>query len=52
VGVQDRAFVSQAFALEYGDETRPPIPLLRNMSDAREAAEQTYADHMRETGYE
>ena len=50
VGVMDSAFVSQAFALEYGDETTPPVPLLRTAGDALEAADTAYMDHMREAG--
>lgn len=29
IGVQDNAVLSQAFALEYGDENQPPTPLFR-----------------------
>jgi hypothetical protein len=29
IGVHDSALSSQAFALEYGDENRPPTPLFR-----------------------
>lgn len=29
IGVHDTALTSQAFALEYGDENRPPSPLFR-----------------------
>ena len=40
IGVQDEAFVSQAFALEYGDEVRPPSPLFRTLGpDLREASD-------------
>lgn len=40
IGVQDEAFVSQAFALEYGDEVRPPTPLFRTMTaDMRNAGD-------------
>jgi hypothetical protein len=40
IGVQDAALVSQAFALEYGDEVTPPSPLLRTLSaDVRGAGE-------------
>ena len=40
VGVRDREFRSQAFALEYGDEVRPPTPLFRTLTeDVREASD-------------
>lgn len=40
LGVQDDMFASQAFALEYGDEVRPPNPLFRTLNqDARRANE-------------
>lgn len=40
VGVRDNAFVSQAFALEYGDEVQPPTPLFRTLTeDMREAGQ-------------
>ena len=46
VGVRDEEFVSQAFALEYGDEVRPPTPLFRTLTeDVREASE-VFDEHM------
>jgi hypothetical protein len=40
IGVRDEEFVSEAFALEYGDEVRPPSPLFRSLgSEFREAGE-------------
>jgi hypothetical protein len=40
VGVRHQDFVSQAFALEYGDEVRPPTPLFRTLAeDMREAGQ-------------
>lgn len=38
LGVNNEAFVSQAFALEYGDEVRPPIALFRDLSEEVRAA--------------
>ena len=39
IGVQDEAYTSEAFALEYGDETRPPSPLFRSFAqDVRDAS--------------
>jgi hypothetical protein len=32
IGVNNQDRVSQAFALEYGDEERPPIPLFRTLA--------------------
>lgn len=46
IGVQDEAFVSQAFALEYGDEVRPPTPLFRTMTADMRDASQMMDDHM------
>jgi hypothetical protein len=46
VGVRDEEFKSQAFALEYGDEVRPPTPLFRSLTeDVREASD-VYDEHM------
>lgn len=40
VGMLHQDMVSQAFAVEYGDETRPPTPLFRNASgDVHEASQ-------------
>src|SRR5262245_43173877 len=40
LGVKDDEYSSQAFALEYGDEVRPPNPLFRTMNqDARRAGD-------------
>jgi hypothetical protein len=43
VGVSDEAFVSQAWALEYGDEVRPPNPFFRTLGDAFHATNQYIA---------
>lgn len=32
LGVQDDVMVSEAFALEYGDDNRPPTPLFRKLN--------------------
>jgi hypothetical protein len=46
VGIRDNEMRSQAFALEYGDEVRPPTPLFRTLTaDIREAS-QVYDEHM------
>jgi hypothetical protein len=46
VGVRNQEFRSQAFALEYGDEVRPPTPLFRTLNeDMREAAD-VMTEHM------
>jgi len=46
VGVRDSEMVSEAFALEYGDEVRPPTPLFRSLTaDIREASA-VFDEHM------
>ena len=56
VGVRDQEFGSQAFALEYGDEVRPPTPLFRTLTeDMREASDVDDRAHdhdLRRTGAE
>jgi hypothetical protein len=52
IGVRDDEMVSQAFALEYGDEVRPPSPLFRSMSaDIREANQTMTAEMESKYGY-
>jgi hypothetical protein len=46
IGVRDNEFASQAFALEYGDEVRPPSPLFRTMQADMEAAGELMREHM------
>jgi hypothetical protein len=46
VGVRDEEFVSQAFALEYGDEVRPPTPLFRTLTEDVRAASDVFDEHM------
>lgn len=46
IGVRDEMFVSQAFALEYGDEVRPPNPLFRTMNPEIREAGYIMRDHM------
>ena len=46
VGVNHQDFVSQAFALEYGDETTPPSPLFRSASADVRAAQSISDQHM------
>ena len=50
IGVRDQDYVSEAMALEYGDETRPPSPLLRTLNSETEAAEGTFAEMVIEGG--
>ena len=51
VGVNNRDYVSQAMALEYGDETRPPSALFRSLSEeVREASSRMRAE-MESKGY-
>jgi hypothetical protein len=42
IGVQDNELASQAFQIEYGDESRPPAPLFRlmgrDLADAHQQA--------------
>ena len=41
IGIRDSEFASQAFQIEYGDESRPPAPLFRLMGkDLAEAHQQ------------
>lgn len=46
VGVRHQDFVSQAFALEYGDEVRPPNPLFRSLDGEMREASQVADEHM------
>jgi hypothetical protein len=46
VGVRDNEFRSQAFALEYGDEVRPPTPLFRTLTEDMREASDVYDEHM------
>lgn len=50
VGVRDNDVLSEAFALEYGDETRPPTPLFRTMQDAVDDAGEVYTQHLADAG--
>lgn len=53
VGVRDEEFRSQAFALEYGDEVRPPTPLFRTLTEDIREASAIFDDHMTTAfGYE
>jgi hypothetical protein len=46
VGIRDNELASQAFQIEYGDETRPPAPLFRLMGrDLADAHQQASAAH-------
>jgi hypothetical protein len=46
IGVKDNEFRSQAFALEYGDEVRPPSPLFRTLNGELREAGDLMRDHM------
>lgn len=46
VGVREEEFRSQAFALEYGDEVRPPNPLFRTLTEDMREASDVYDEHM------
>ena len=50
IGVHDSAFVSQAFALEFGDETTPPNPLLRTITNHVDEAGEVYSTHLADQG--
>jgi hypothetical protein len=50
VGVLDNALTSQAFALEYGDETSPPNPLFRTLGSVVQEADDVYANHLADRG--
>lgn len=46
VGVREPAFVSEAFAAEYGTEDYPPSPILRTTDDAAREARNKARSHM------
>lgn len=46
VGVRDREFTSEAFAIEYGDEVRPPTPLFRTLTEDMREASEIMGEHM------
>lgn len=46
VGIRNDEFVSQAFAIEYGDEVRPPSPLFRSLSEDMREAGQVMTEHL------
>jgi hypothetical protein len=46
VGVRDEEFRSQAFAIEYGDEVRPPTPLFRTLTQDIRDASAIFDEHM------
>jgi len=48
IGLQDNALTSQAFALEYGDEVRPPNALFRDLSGEVRAAGQRMRQSLEE----
>ena len=46
IGVRDVEMRSQAFALEFGDEVRPPIPLFRALAQDVRRAGEVMQEHM------
>ena len=46
VGLTDNMLTSQAFALEFGDEHRPPQPLFRTMGADINNAQRIASEHM------
>ena len=46
IGVRDNDMRSQAFALEYGDEVRPPTPLFRTLTEDMREASNVMDEHM------
>jgi len=46
IGVNDELYRSQAFALEYGDEVRPPSPLFRTLTAEVRDAGDVMREHM------
>jgi hypothetical protein len=51
LGVNNQERVSEAMALEYGDEVRPPSALFRSMSEDVRDANQRWRDEMEAKGY-
>lgn len=51
VGVNNQDRVSEAMALEYGDEVRPPSALFRSLSEDVREADKRWQDEMRSKGY-
>jgi hypothetical protein len=51
VGVNNQDRVSEAMALEYGDETRPPSALFRSLSEDVREANKRWQDEMTAKGY-
>lgn len=51
VGVNHQEFASQAMAIEYGDETRPPAALFRTLTEEYRAAQASLEAVMKGKGY-
>ena len=51
VGVNNQDRVSEAMALEYGDEVRPPSALFRSLSEDVREASKRWQDEMEAQGY-
>ena len=46
IGLTDNDMVSQAFALEFGDEHQPPQPLFRTLGPDLNSAQRLASEHM------
>lgn len=51
IGLQEEDRTSEAMALEYGDEVRPPSALFRSLSEDVREANQRWRDEMEAKGY-
>lgn len=51
IGVNNQDRVSEAMALEYGDEVRPPSALFRTLSEDVHQANQQWREEMESHGY-
>ena len=51
IGVNNQDRVSEAMALEYGDEVRPPAALFRSLSEDVREANQRWKEEMETKGY-
>ena len=51
VGVNNLDFISEAFALEYGDEVTPPSPLFRQAGPDIAAAQDASNEYMVQQGF-
>jgi hypothetical protein len=51
IGINNLDLVSQAFALEYGDEVRPPNALFRTLTGEIHAASRNMSETMQNSGF-